>query len=771
MKRVVLRLAALVTVVVLGLIAIAQAQRGANLADDPPDAAASGNGQASAPGEIVPEPDTRPMPTIERLGGRNPLREGVIPTSGVGEVEGPGLAAPLQQAAGEAAAAQPEVIAGDGSPLAHTNGPGPHAVDPRAQADRAAGRRPLTDRFLSRNPPPPPGIAPLEESSGPAPLAGPPPRGAPADPRAAAAPGGFAAPPSATEAVPRTLSPPPASPMRSAAGADRTVDPRSDPFGDRASAGREPAPLALDPQASSTRIPAPSRTHRFDGEAESGATADTGAAHAPDFGSPRTGLADRGAADRGVAVSSEGTGRPGSKLIEGPQSPQVTLHKAAPPEVQVGKPATFLIQVINTGSVTASAVEVRDQIPRGMQLVRTNPPAQRGVAGELVWKLGAMQPGKESRIEVELMPVAEGELGSVATVHYTAEASARTVATKPELDVRVSAPPSVVIGEELTLSIVISNPGSGVATGVVLEEHVPAGFQHPAGTELEQEIGVLQPNESRSVELTLTAVRPGPYTNTIIARGEGSLRTEARQELAVVAPRLDVALEGPSRRYLEREATYTVSVSNPGSAPARDVELIAELPPGMDFVGADNQGHFEEATRTVHWRLAELPVNTMGSVTLTAVPIEAGQKTLRVSGTAAKVSPVQKEHAVSVEGVVAINFQVADSDDPIEKGAETTYEIRVTNQGSKTASNLQLEATLPPELHVVAAEGPVRHLIDANRVRFESLGQLAPKADTVYRVRVQGLEAGDLRMRVQLMADDMDRPVIKEESTRVYSDQ
>jgi hypothetical protein len=47
---------------------------------------------------------------------------------------------------------------------------------------------------------------------------------------------------------------------------------------------------------------------------------------------------------------------------------------------------------------------------------------------------------------------------------------------------------------------------------------------------------------------------------------------------------------------------------------------------------------------------------------------------------------------------------------------------------------------------------------------------LAPKADTTYRVRVQGLRSGDLRLRVQLLTDEMSTPVTKEESTRVYSD-
>ena len=82
-------------------------------------------------------------------------------------------------------------------------------------------------------------------------------------------------------------------------------------------------------------------------------------------------------------------------------------------------------------------------------------------------------------------------------------------------------------------------------------------------------------------------------------------------------------------------------------------------------------------------------------------------------------------------------------------------------------------AALPPEMRPLAAEGPpgIRHAIDGNTVVFESLARLAPKADTTYRVRVQGLQPGDLRINVQLIADELQDWVTKQESTRVYADE
>jgi uncharacterized repeat protein (TIGR01451 family) len=467
----------------------------------------------------------------------------------------------------------------------------------------------------------------------------------------------------------------------------------------------------------------------------------------------------------------EGTGQPGAKQLEGPQSPQVTIQKAAPAEIQVGRPAIFKTVVRNTGMIPAGQVEVLDQVPKGTRLLNTTPRATQGERGELLWKLGTLRPGEESAVEMELMPIAEGEIGSVATVHFGADASAKTISTRPQIAVQTTAPGQVLIGEKVNLTITISNPGTGVATGVVLEEHLPAGLQHAAGSELEYEIGVLKPRESKKLELQLIAAAAGPVTNLLTVRADGNLRTEDRLQLDIVAPQLDIAMEGPKKRYLEREAVYQVSISNPGTAPAQGVELAAYLPPGLKFVRANNQGHYDEASRAVFWKLEQLPSQVTGSVELVALPVEAGQQSIKLRGAAQRVQPVEKEQPVIVEGIAAVLFQVADTVDPIEIGGESAYEIRVTNQGSKAASNVRLSAVLPAELQPLAADGPTRYAVQGNTVVFEGLARLAPKAETVYHLRVKGLRPGDLRARFQLLTDDMQSPVTKEESTQVYADE
>jgi uncharacterized repeat protein (TIGR01451 family) len=475
-----------------------------------------------------------------------------------------------------------------------------------------------------------------------------------------------------------------------------------------------------------------------------------------------------------TAVSSSagnGSGQPGDKQLEGPQNPQVNIQKIAPPEIQVGRPAVLRVVIRNTGQVIANEVEIHDQIPRGSRLLGTAPPASQSPRGELVWSLGSLKPGSGTTVEMQIMPTDEGEVGSVATVRFQAEATARSRVTRPKLVVETAGNGRVLMGDETNLTFTVSNPGTGVATGVVLAEHIPTGLQHPAGGKLLYTVGDLKPGESRRLQLPLKAVQPGKIANVITATADANLQCEHRFEIEVTSPQLDVAVAGPKRRYLEREATYQLSISNPGTASARQVELVAYLPPGLKYVKANNSGRYDQATRAVYWRMEELPVNQHGTVELVTLPIEPGQFSIKVHGAAQRGLTADKEQPVQVEGLAAVLFQLSHTKDPLEIGGETTYEISVVNQGSKASSNLQISVYLPAELKPLAAEGPTRYTIESNKVVFDGLPQLAPKSVATFRVRAQGLRAGDLRVRCQLMTDEMQQPVVKEESTRVYADE
>lgn len=491
-----------------------------------------------------------------------------------------------------------------------------------------------------------------------------------------------------------------------------------------------------------------------------------------DASAPAEALPHAGAtATAAASMPLPGTGRPGSRDLEGIQGAALSVEKIAPPELQVGRNAVFQIRVRNTGTASAKDVQVVDEVPARARLTNTSPHAEQGPNGEVIWNLGRLNPGDETTVSMEIVPLEEGEIGSVAVARFAAEASARSVATRPQLTLQVSGPREVMIGEEARLVVRVANVGTGAASGVVLLNQLPPQLSHPAGTEVEYTVGMLGPSESREIELNLTAAKAGQVENMIVAMGEGNLRADDRVTLEVLAPALDVTIEGSERRFLERQAVYTLTLFNSGTAAAREIELHARLPQGLQFVEANNLGEYESSTRTVHWRLEELPAGEGGSVTLITMPVTEGNEQLVVEAKAAGGLATQKTQRALIEGVAGVTFEVLDVNDPIETGGTTSYEIRVVNQGTKAATNVRLATVLPAGMQPVEAQGPVAHLLDGRQVVFEPLARLAPKADTTYHVRVRADQAGDMRVRVQLLSDEMQSPVTKEESTRVFGNE
>ena len=113
---------------------------------------------------------------------------------------------------------------------------------------------------------------------------------------------------------------------------------------------------------------------------------------------------------------------------------------------------------------------------------------------------------------------------------------------------------------------------------------------------------------------------------------------------------------------------------------------------------------------------------------------------------------------------------VVDLDDPVELGAETTYEIRVVNQGTAPCTSVKIACDAPVGMELLSAEGPVGHRIQGKRLTFEPLPKLAAKADVIYKVRVRAAKAGDWRFRTWLSSDHMPQPIYEDESTQVYDD-
>ena len=460
---------------------------------------------------------------------------------------------------------------------------------------------------------------------------------------------------------------------------------------------------------------------------------------------------------------------PGERRLEGAQTPSVIIQKRAPSEVRVGKAASFVVNVQNVGAADALNVEVYDQVPAGMRFIEASP-APKQIGNQLMWQLGSMAAGEERTITLQLVPELEGELGSVARVSFEAAASVRTLSTKPELKIVQRVPEQgVLIGQQLEIEIEVSNPGSGAAMGVVLQEDVPEGLEHPRGRQLDNLLGTLEPGEVRRQMLRLRAVTPGIVENTIRLVSDDGLETEHTVSVQVVAPDLQLQLIGPSRRFLERPATYELQVANQGTADATNLEIAVHLDRGFTFVSTENEGYYDPNRHAVFWSLAQLPAGSQGVVPLTLLPVETGQQAIRIEAEGDLGVAVQSQRAMTVEGFAELNFGISNSGGPIEIGAETEYEVVVTNTGSMLDQNVRIQLQLPPGLELISTSGDAG-TNGQGLVVFQPILELQPNQMVKHTIRVRGLEAGVHVVQAVVASQQSTVAVKKEESTRVYAD-
>ena len=92
---------------------------------------------------------------------------------------------------------------------------------------------------------------------------------------------------------------------------------------------------------------------------------------------------------------------------------------------------------------------------------------------KLIWRLGTIKPGEQKEIQVKVVPVAEGQVGSIATVNFTAEIASRTTIASPKLSLKLTAAPQARVNETVTLNFQITNNGSVDASRVVLRNVIP----------------------------------------------------------------------------------------------------------------------------------------------------------------------------------------------------------------------------------------------------------------------------------------------------------
>jgi uncharacterized repeat protein (TIGR01451 family) len=451
------------------------------------------------------------------------------------------------------------------------------------------------------------------------------------------------------------------------------------------------------------------------------------------------------------------------------QEPAVSLQWVGPTAAKIHQPNIYSLVVRNTCTIPVQQVLVRVRVPANLSCGDTEPKAVTE-GNVLVWELGTLEPKEEKVLRMKLLAERKGDASPQAWVTFTGSSVLHIKVREPKLILKVQGPPKLLLGETAAFQLEVANPGDGSADLVKIHANLTDGLECPRGNRIDFDIGNLAAGETRTVTVMCIAKKGGVQKCGVVAEAEGGLHAQEAAQVSVTMPRLELQLTGPGLRYLGRKALYTLKVSNPGDAPATNVTVSDVVPEGFKVLAASDGGRHDFSAHTVSWFLGDVKPGEAREVKLEVQAINPGEFKHKASAVGAHNLSAESELATRVEGLSALMLEMVDTEDPIEVNSETSYEVRISNTGSKVETNIKLTATIPDKMEFKSATGPVRFHEEGKLIVFEPIEKLAPRADAVFRINVKAIDQGIVRFKIQMTSTNLTEPVIKMEATRIYSD-
>lgn len=456
--------------------------------------------------------------------------------------------------------------------------------------------------------------------------------------------------------------------------------------------------------------------------------------------------------------------------------PAVALEWSGPAVTKVNTPTEYTLTVRNTCGQNLQKVTVQVRAPKGTEVVGTKP-AVKPTDGVYLWEIGNLDAKTSKAVAVTLSQPTRGDLACQAWVTFTGSTAMKAVVKEPKLEVAIKAPEKVILGDKIPVKYSVTNTGD-FSTGSVslkLSGHqalppVPSRELKPGDTSF----------DSQSIDTTTG----GTFTYEAVATGDDGLKASAKATVQVLVPKLDVKVSGPAERLIGTKGKWTVTVTNSGEVPLSGVTVSEVLPAGFKVSSA---GDGKQTADRLTWAAGDLAVGASKAFEFEGCTSQPGSLTHKVEAAGDRNTTAACECVTKVEGIPGLRMELVDSVDPVEKNGEITYEIKVTNTGTKADSNVVVVCHLPPEMQFVSCSGPTKGVatvsvpaiyvppggkqpVPTESVAFDPISDLAPKTEAVFKVKVKGTATGDVRFKATMTSKHLTTPVTKEESTRVYGE-
>jgi len=365
--------------------------------------------------------------------------------------------------------------------------------------------------------------------------------------------------------------------------------------------------------------------------------------------------------------------------------------------------------------------------------------ADRGVSHPMRSETNAVQASDSSRVPAT--PDA-----TVAMAFPTGNRSTSDVL------VEETGPREAHVGQTYRYQIRVTNLRSTRLTGIVLEQRIPASIQmsaaspdnaaqHAANAEgrpvaagaSRMEIGDLEPNQAKTVEMAATPLQQGRIDTCLSVHYNAPMLCTM---VNVVTPALAIVAEGPSQADLCQDVVYHYTVTNSGSGTAHNVIVQETLPQGLQT--ADGQ-------QNVAANVGDIAAGQSKSVTAHLKALQPGTFTTQAQVKSDDAGQVTAEKVATAVLAPRLAVTVAGPKEDF-LGEPMTYRVTVKNTGDAPAANakVRLGAT-PGSVEFVSAQNAEGAKISQEYPGTgQDLGTLAPGESRTVAITFKGQKEGQL---------------------------
>ena len=400
----------------------------------------------------------------------------------------------------------------------------------------------------------------------------------------------------------------------------------------------------------------------------------------------------------------------------------------------LGSNLIYTLMVINKGPSAGTGVTVTDILPDGVRFVSSSTTkGDCSGTSTVTCTIGALAGGDNAIVTIVGIPTVVGTITNTASVignerdPDTGDNTSTDITTvDPAADLSLTksdAPDPVLVGGELTYTIIVTNKGPSTGMDVTLTDTLFGDLRFVSATASQGScsgtatvtcsLGSLASGDRSTVTIVIVPTAVGTITDTVSVTSDGAdpaTGDNTATETTTVDPAADLSVaksDSPDPVLVGGKLTYTLTVINKGPSYATGVTLTDTLAGSVRFVSSTPSQGRCSGTNTVTCTLGNFASGDSATVAIVVTPTAAGTitNTARVTGneTDPGTGDNTAQEATTVRPTADLSVTKSDSSDPILIGSNLTYTFTISNEGPSDATGVRLTDTLPEGVTFVSS--------------------------------------------------------------------